>query len=141
MRPSSADTSEPACVKRKMLSMKSSTSCPSSSRKYSATVSPVRPTRRRAPGGRSEEHTSELQSLRHIVCRFLIDTGTTEIYSLSLHDALPICSTSCPSSSRKYSATVSPVRPTRRRAPGGSGIRSEEHTSELQSLWHLVCRL
>ena len=51
MRPSSADTSEPACVKRKMLSMKSSTSWPSSSRKYSATVRPVRPTRRRAPGG------------------------------------------------------------------------------------------
>ena len=39
MRPSSADTSEPACVKRKMLSMKSSTSLPSASRKYSATVS------------------------------------------------------------------------------------------------------
>ena len=39
MRPSSADTSEPAWVKRKMLSMKSSTSRPSSSRKYSAIVS------------------------------------------------------------------------------------------------------
>src|SRR5579883_882527 len=51
MRPSSAETSEPACVKRNILSIKSSTSCPSSSRKYSATVKPVRPTRRRAPGG------------------------------------------------------------------------------------------
>jgi hypothetical protein len=50
MRPSSADTSEPACVKRKMLSMKSSTFLPSS-RKYSAIVKPERPTRRRAPGG------------------------------------------------------------------------------------------
>jgi hypothetical protein len=49
-RPSSEDTSEPACTKRKMLSMKSSTSRPSS-RKYSAMVTPVRPTRRRAPGG------------------------------------------------------------------------------------------
>src|ERR1039458_3788449 len=39
---------------------------------------------------RSEEHTSELQSLRHLVCRFLPDTATTEIYTLSLHDALPI---------------------------------------------------
>src|SRR3989442_6702971 len=48
MRPSKADTSEPAWVKRKMLSMKRSTSCPSSSRKYSATVRPDRPTRRRA---------------------------------------------------------------------------------------------
>src|SRR3954469_13891719 len=51
MRPSSAETSEPACTKRKMLSMKSSTSCPPSSRKYSAMVRPLRPTRRRAPGG------------------------------------------------------------------------------------------
>ena len=50
MRPSSAETSEPAWVKRKMLSMKSSTSCPSSSRKYSAAVTPVRATRRREPG-------------------------------------------------------------------------------------------
>jgi hypothetical protein len=40
-----------AWVKRKMLSMKSSTSCPSSSRKYSATVRALRPTRARAPGG------------------------------------------------------------------------------------------
>src|ERR1039458_7758373 len=56
---------------------------------------------------RSEEHTSELQSLRHLVCRLLLeniiclgvsvflyfvnDTATTEIYPLSLHDALPIC--------------------------------------------------
>src|ERR1039458_6925609 len=79
---------------------------------------------------RSEEHTSELQSLRHLVCRLLLekkkrtnqseldgedvgvgfcigdqlvseppvrkhfffnDTATTEIYTLSLHDALPIC--------------------------------------------------
>src|ERR1035441_5586976 len=45
----------------------------------------------RAPA-RSEEHTSELQSLRHLVCRLLLetDTATTEIYTLSLHDALPI---------------------------------------------------
>src|ERR1039458_6753565 len=48
-------------------------------------------------GRRSEEHTSELQSLRHLVCRLLLekrtffnDTATTEIYTLSLHDALPI---------------------------------------------------
>src|SRR5579864_5810654 len=51
MRPSSAETSEPACMKRKMLSMKSSTSLPCSSRKYSATVTPVSATRARAPGG------------------------------------------------------------------------------------------
>src|SRR3990172_2193412 len=41
---------------------------------------------------RSEEHTSELQSRLHLVCRlfFLNDTATTEIYPLPLHDALPI---------------------------------------------------
>src|SRR6266481_4560573 len=59
---------------------------------------------RRAADLRSEEHTSELQSQFHLVCRlllekkknchrslfFFIDTATTEIYTLSLHDALPI---------------------------------------------------
>ena len=46
---------------------------------------------------RSEEHTSELQSHSDLVCRLLLeknffnDTATTEIYTLSLHDALPIC--------------------------------------------------
>src|SRR2546425_1813527 len=74
---------------------------------------------------------------------FFNDTATTEIYTLSLHDALPI----------------SPVSPSRTDAiPGGSSVagvtwvdnatneagfrvRSEEHTSELQSLAYLVCRL
>jgi hypothetical protein len=51
MRPSSADTSEPAWVKRKMLSTKNNTSWPSASRKYSATVRPDSATRARAPGG------------------------------------------------------------------------------------------
>src|SRR5215472_2806266 len=46
MRPKSAETSEPAWVKRKMLSTKNSTSWPWS-RKYSATVRPLRPTRAR----------------------------------------------------------------------------------------------
>src|SRR5262245_50789822 len=40
---------------------------------------------------RSEEHTSELQSLRHLVCRLLLATLPTDTYTLSLHDALPIC--------------------------------------------------
>src|SRR5437870_2755051 len=48
------------------------------------------------PGGnrsaRSEEHTSELQSRGHLVCRLLLEnpSATTELYTLSLHDALPI---------------------------------------------------
>src|SRR5687767_6321782 len=45
-----------------------------------------------APAMRSEEHTSELQSLAYLVCRLLLenDPTITEIYTLSLHDALPI---------------------------------------------------
>ena len=53
MRPSSVDTSEPACTKRKMLSTNSSTSWFWTSRKYSAIVSADRATRRRTPGGSS----------------------------------------------------------------------------------------
>src|SRR6185437_7319695 len=122
---------------------------------------------------RSEEHTSELQSLAYLVCRLLLekkkrwsntsgtrvdawrsdrqslpsssalfrlfffhDTATTEIYTLPLHDALPI-----------YGSAAS-RRVVRLEAPAVSGasaspapIRSEEHTSELQSLADLVCRL
>ena len=54
--------------------------------------------------GRSEEHTSELQSPCNLVCRLLLeknffnDTATTEIYTLSLHDALPISHHRTPSS-------------------------------------------
>src|SRR5258705_12198862 len=68
---------------------------------------------------------------------FFNDTATTEIYTLSLHDALPIsCST--------MSISRLPPRTFRPFASGGLTIgvaRSEEHTSELQSLRHLVCRL
>src|SRR5689334_3990294 len=39
---------------------------------------------------RSEEHTSELQSQFHLVCRLLLDRPTCPVYTLSLHDALPI---------------------------------------------------
>src|SRR5438132_1206023 len=41
-------------------------------------------------GWRSEEHTSELQSHSDLVCRLLLDSSTTQISTLSLHDALPI---------------------------------------------------
>src|SRR6266496_4279240 len=130
---------------------------------------------------RSEEHTSELQSRRDLVCRLLLekkktersavpvtyhrnvfaavqasypgwrvlrtydglaalqcftlfffnDTATTEIYTLSLHDALPIPPrTPRPSSSASFGSCVVLPEP-----------RSEEHTSELQSRRDLVCRL
>src|SRR3712207_8287976 len=87
---------------------------------------------------------------------FFNDTATTEIYTLSLHDALPI-------SDAFQGATRSGRGPHgRRRAAGasarrtrdgggalrgglrrlrGSARRSEEHTSELQSRQYLVCRL
>src|SRR5258706_7230702 len=65
---------------------------------------------------------------------FFNDTATTEIYTLSLHDALPIC--------RPGACAAHPRRPARRpRARRGPARRSEEHTSELQSLTNLVCRL
>src|SRR5687768_17758168 len=84
---------------------------------------------------------------------FFNDTTTSEIYTLSLHDALPISSrrrstsgcpiatTSRPGSSPTRSPPTPPISPrgTRARRPGT--MRSEEHTSELQSRLHLVCRL
>src|SRR3984893_2912003 len=68
---------------------------------------------------------------------FFNDTATTEIYTLSLHDALPICR-SILSPTRLHL----PDRLAGRLLPGVlGGERSEEHTSELQSRGHLVCRL
>src|SRR5437868_13060033 len=67
---------------------------------------------------------------------FLNDTAPPEIYTLSLHDALPISSSvdgSLPESDSPGRASNGSVR-----ALGG---RSEEHTSELQSRFDLVCRL
>src|SRR2546430_9608318 len=80
---------------------------------------------------------------------FFNDTATTEIYTLSLHDALPI--------SRSYTAITGRTWPTGGTSSsnksvdraatyegaftGTPGTRSEEHTSELQSQSNLVCRL
>src|SRR5258705_10375061 len=70
---------------------------------------------------------------------FFNDTATTEIYTLSLHDALPICALN----RRQWRCLW---YWSHRQKPAGrklsqSRLRSEEHTSELQSLRHLVCRL
>src|ERR1041384_8848969 len=62
---------------------------------------------------------------------FFNDTATTEIYTLSLHDALPI--------SRSISSSATGCR--NGRPTSTRRARSEEHTSELQSLAYLVCRL
>src|SRR3712207_8971540 len=88
------------------------------------------------------------------MCFFFNDTATTEIYTLSLHDALPICA----SRHRWTSPAGLPVVDARthwvhtgihRLCTVGDGCgadrapvrRSEEHTSELQSRQYLVCRL
>src|SRR5437899_9789291 len=72
-------------------------------------------------------------------------TPTTEIYTLSLHDALPIWA-GCPSASvGTVPLAIFLIAPstTTQWAVGtvSRRLRSEEHTSELQSLRHLVCRL
>src|SRR3712207_8618894 len=85
------------------------------------------------------------------------DTAPTEIYTLSLHDALPICLPLCVRETRdlnevgKRQDPVSPERvgPATRQSVGNLPrpeacpitVRSEEHTSELQSRQYLVCRL
>src|SRR3989442_3476942 len=65
---------------------------------------------------------------------FFNDTATTEIYTLSLHDALPI------SICEAIGTGERPSDPRAASSTSGSR-RSEEHTSELQSRPHLVCRL
>src|SRR5690242_21406028 len=71
---------------------------------------------------------------------FFNDPATTEIYTLSLHDALPISARS-PSSSPTATSSW-PARLCRRTERAAlSARRSEDHTSELQSHVNLVCRL
>src|ERR1019366_10781568 len=84
----------------------------------------------------SSDEQSEPPMKRHRNCFqsyffFFNDTATTEIYTLSLHDALPIWQRR-----RRRGA--------HRKHAGGQRpreLRSEEHTSELQSLTNIVCRL
>src|SRR5690606_40523718 len=94
---------------------------------------------------------------------FLTDPATTEIYPLSLHDALPISATSWPmrpnpTTPTVFSSSSTPVSCLRSQRPAFTeesarprfrsearisaiASRSEEHTSELQSRENLVCRL
>src|SRR3712207_7055189 len=89
-----------------------------------------------------------------VFCFFFNDTATTEIYTLSLHDALPICSRTVLTSvvSSEAVSRVGETKVVFRRVPSTrtsaplsklvpSTVRSEEHTSELQSRQYLVCRL
>src|SRR3712207_7898822 len=86
---------------------------------------------------------------------FFNDTATTEIYTLSLHDALPISGllrraggppVRAAAARRPRRGPVGRPRPRgrvagRRPRPRRRALRSEEHTSELQSRQYLVCRL
>src|SRR5205823_14191532 len=78
---------------------------------------------------------------------FFNPTATPEIYTLSLHDALPISAGNRNSSPRRTHAPGPGDRQPHLRHPpfetdgGFRRYRSEEHTSELQSLAYLVCRL
>src|SRR3712207_7979908 len=91
-----------------------------------------------------------------IMCFFFNDTATTEIYTLSLHDALPIWRLGADAARRLGDGNRQPLQPEPHRdgrrdlRPGASvgrragprtEHRSEEHTSELQSRQYLVCRL
>src|SRR3712207_8525156 len=79
---------------------------------------------------------------------FFNDTATTEIYTLSLHDALPICgaihatNVACKLLDR-HTARCTHYRGRKAYVPDCVRLtsRSEEHTSELQSRQYLVCRL
>src|SRR3989442_3216064 len=79
--------------------------------------------------------------LTSLICFFFNDTATTEIYTLSLHDALPISRTiDVVQSVQDTSGTTVQVGALTGRVTS-IDRRSEEHTSELQSRPHLVCRL
>src|SRR5947209_18601000 len=70
---------------------------------------------------------------------FFNDTATTEIYTLSLHDALPILDYQLISADDHIDLRYLPRDLWETRVPAAA--RSEEHTSELQSRQYLVCRL
>src|SRR5207249_8257212 len=97
--------------------------------------------------------SSSLVACLLVLILLIFASATTEIYTLSLHDALPIWKSldrahtwtrispdlarqtwAVPASAGRYASTVTPT-------PRGAITRSEEHTSELQSRFDLVCRL
>src|SRR2546427_11971060 len=97
--------------------------------------------------------------LLSLVFFFFNDTATTEIYTLSLHDALPISDSVCPALAARGKCSNYAVGGARARpgtlfdlssqvamfrsdfARDRTAFRSEEHTSELQSQSNIVCRL
>src|SRR3712207_9233775 len=89
--------------------------------------------------------------VRHYIITYFFffnDTATTEIYTLSLHDALPISTGSSylPGEPAGHKSSAHEQRTCTQRQQrcatrGREDTRSEEHTSELQSRQYLVCRL
>src|SRR3990167_8120363 len=104
--------------------------------------SPLLDMTRKSPPSLTITHDEGLAGLfNHIALKsnclfFFNDTATTEIYTLSLHDALPIsCEQQC------HFFTVVITRESQSKTGMSVRMRSEEHTSELQSQSNLVCRL
>src|SRR5438105_15947530 len=85
----------------------------------------------------------EYLQFRPIIFHFFFnDSSTTEIYTLSLHDALPICDDETCNQRRTDGALGQALLDMMyRRVRLSNACRSEEHTSELQSRVDLVCRL
>src|SRR5690606_41960928 len=85
--------------------------------------------------------TSSLSLSCDLLCFFFFtDPATTDIYPLSLHDALPISSPRPPAPCATITSRPS-IMPTSPMRVFAISLRSEEHTSELQSRENLVCRL
>src|SRR2546430_12515974 len=79
---------------------------------------------------------------RMLFCFFFFnDTATTEIYTLSLHDALPISAADRDLVIRNIQSQLLSLENIRMWEKNPDVYRSEEHTSELQSQSNLVCRL
>src|SRR3954467_6827217 len=95
---------------------------------------------RRSAGPVRDRKSTRLNS-RHTIISYAVfffnDTATTEIYTLSLHDALPIFAVVAAGRAGPGPA----VHASSPSSLGGTGSRSEEHTSELPSHDNLVCRL
>src|SRR5438876_9856201 len=81
---------------------------------------------------RSDFGAQSLSAIAVALSFFFKDTARTEIYTLSLHDALPISG---------HAGGGADVAARAARGEAHRAARSEEHTSELQSPVHLVCRL
>src|SRR2546427_10970579 len=90
-------------------------------------------------------HSLEYWRVSHSCFFFFNDTATTEIYTLSLHDALPILVLVISQPQGRplilSAATSAPVSTPMTPGAALAASRSEEHTSELQSQSNLVCRL